>query len=1177
MADRVGQQLGNYRLVSLLGQGGYAEVYLGQHARFDMQAAIKVLHTHLSGQEAKHFQQEAETVAALAHPAIVRVLDFDVQEGVPFLVMDYAPNGSLRWRHPQGSVVPLSLIVSYVRQVADALQYAHEHKVVHRDVKPENMLLGRREEVLLSDFGIATVAHSTASLGVQATVGTIPYMAPEQIRGQPRPASDQYALGIVVYEWLCGQRPFVGSFTQIVTQHLWEPPPPLQARVPTIAPEVEQVVLCALAKDPKQRFASVAAFAAVLEQASQRAPSHAALLAAEPMLPPPSALPVYTTQAAPPSQPRGRFLASPTSIFAYQTGSGQATKHNLPAQPTSLIGREQEVAAACSFLRLSGVRLLTLTGPGGVGKTRLGLQVATDLLDDFVDGVYFVQLAPISDPDLVVSTIAQVFGLKEVGDQALPDLLKASLRDKHLLLLLDNFEQIMEGASRLSDLLAVCPHLKLLVTSRAVLHIRGEHEFPVPPLALPDLTRLPEFGALSQYAAVVLFLQRARAVKPDFQMTPTNASNIAEICVRLDGLPLAIELAAARIKLLSPQALLARLEHRLAVLTGGAQDVPARQQTLRNTVVWSYDLLNTEEQQFFRRLSVFVSGCTLQALEAVCAALGDGTVSVLDGATSLIDKSLLQTTEQEGEPRLRLLETIREYGLECLTASGEMEAAQQAHAMYYLALAEEAEPKLAGPQQVLWLERLERELGDLRSALYWLREQEETEAALRLSGALWRFWWRRGHLSEGRHFLEQALFASEKVVPSVRAKALNGAGVITGLQGDFGQAEALCRESLALLRELRDTAGIAIALWMLGYMAMARSNYAVARTLAEEALALSREIGDTWGIASSLDILASVVIIQGEYVRARSLAEESLAFYRERGDTWGIARSLWLLALGIFSQGDLVRARTLFEESLALYRETGDKRGIAYALIMLGYVAYFRGEHSTMPSIFEESLALSREVQDRQGIAWGLYGQGWVAFGQGDYVAARALFEESLAILRALDQRWFIPLCLEGLATVASTQGQPVWAVRLWSAAEALRAAIGAPMLPPLRIMYERAVAAKRVQLGEEVFAAAWAEGQTMSLEQVLATQGPVTIPKHIATVSQPTTTKTLPDYPAGLTAREVEVLRLVAQGLTDIQIAERLTVSPHTVHSHVRSIHSKLGITSRSAATRYAVEHKLV
>ena len=452
---------------------------------------------------------------------------------------------------------------------------------------------------------------------------------------------------------------------------------------------------------------------------------------------------------------------------------------HLPIQPTPFIGREKEVDAAHHLFLREDVRLVTLTGPGGVGKTRMALHVAEQLRAHFADGVWFVSLAPISDPDLVIPTIAQTLGLWEAGERSLLEQLQVFLRERQVLLLLDNFEQVVRAAMHVANLLTICSHLKVLVTSREVLHVRAEREFPVPTLSLPDPKRLPDLVALSQYEAVALFIQRAQAARPEFQVTKANAPVVAEICVRLDGLPLAIELAATRIKLLPLQALLTRLGQRLQLLTSSARDVPARQQTLRNTIQWSYDLLNAQEQQLFCRLSVFVNGCTLEAVEAISVALGNATLPVLDGVVSLIDKNLLQQTAQEGEEiRLLMLETIREYGWEALAERQEREAIQAAHAAYYLALAEEAERALGGPQQLLWLERLGREYDNLRAALHWLRLRgsrvegggEAAEQALRLETALSWFWIMRGYQNDGRRRprplfldLEEALSAQEAV------------------------------------------------------------------------------------------------------------------------------------------------------------------------------------------------------------------------------------------------------------------------------------------------------------------------------------------------------------------------------------------------------------------------------
>ncbi len=857
--------------------------------------------------------------------------------------------------------------------------------------------------------------------------------------------------------------------------------------------------------------------------------------------------------------------------------------NNLPIQPTPFLGREQEVAIIGNLLRREDVRLVTLTGPGGMGKTRLGLQVAAELSDLFADGVFFVNLAPLNDPALVVPTIAGTLGIREESGQSLLERLKEELRQKHLLLLLDNFEQVVSVAEQVAALLVACPQLKVLVTSREVLHVRAEHEFAVSPLAVPDPTHLPDLAVLSHYAAVALFMQRAQAIKPDFQLSPTNARAVAEICVRLDGLPLAIELAAARMKLLSPQALLARLGQRLAILTSAARDVPTRQQTLRNTIAWSYHLLAAEEQRLFQRLSVFVGGYTLEAVEACSSWIRDGGYSVLDGVASLLDKSLLQQREQlAGEPQVAMLETLREYGLEALEASGEMEVTRQAHAAYYLRLAEEAEPELGGAQQAVWLERLEREHDNLRAALEWSLERGEgghsVEMALRLAGALQQFWEVRGHWSEGWTFLERALAVSKGVAAPVQVKVLKAAARLAYKQSDIDRAEALYEECLAQCRELGDTAGMALSLRPLGWIAKRRYDFRLASAHAEESLALCREVRDKEGIAWSLSNLAELVSLQGEYVRAIALLEESLALFRERGDIGGIAWSLAGLAtLLIISSGDQATGRALLEESLALCREVGHKEGIAGSLGLLGQVALLQGDVVKAHALLEEGIVLSREIGN-QNIAWLLIVLGRVVACQGNHAAARTLYEESRSFTWEIGIEGLLAPYLEGLADMVTTQGDLAWAARLWGLAEARREAMGAPLSPIERASYEHVVTAARTQLGEKTFAAAWAQGRRMTPVQVLVPLGPVTIsPLASAVSSLPPPATSSPPASAELTRRELEVLRLLARGVTDAQIAEQLVLSLHTVHAHLRSIYSKLGVTSRSAATRYAFEHQLV
>ncbi len=857
--------------------------------------------------------------------------------------------------------------------------------------------------------------------------------------------------------------------------------------------------------------------------------------------------------------------------------------HNLPLQLTSLVGREQEVATAMALLHRPEVRLLSMVGTAGVGKTRLALQVATDLLERFADGVFFVALAPVRDAELVLSTVAQTLGLKVIGDQPILDVLKTFLRDKYCLLILDNFEQVVSAAPLLSNLLEASQNVKLLVTSREVLRLRAEYQFSVPPLALPGRKHFADEQALAHVAAVELFLQRAQAIRSDFHMTRENEAAIAEVCIRLDGLPLAIELAAARINVFPPQALLARLDRRLQVLIGGARDLPERQRTLRSTIEWSYELLPVREQRLFRRLAVFVGGCTPESVEEVTTAVGDTDVNVLEEMISLVDKSLLQQTGRDGEePRFAMLETIREYALERLEASDEAEAVRRQHATFFLLLAEEAEPELVGPQQAVWLERLEREYGNLRATLQWSLERGEVgpsrEMALRLAGALQRFWEVRGHWSEGRNFLERVLAGSEGFAASAQVKALKAIARLAYLQSDIDRAEVLYEECLARCRELGDTAGIALSIRLLGGIASRRGNFVAASARTEESLALFREVGDKEGIAWSLFNLAERARWQGEYTRAISLEEESLAFFREMGHKVGIAVSLSRLAeVHFLSQGDPAKVHMLLEEDLVLCREMGHKEGNARALNLLGEVFLHQGDAVKARSLLEESMMLSKELGERD-ITWLLIVLGKVTENLGDYPAARVYYEESLAIGGVDVDNLNTPFSLEGLAGVVAIQGDPAWAAQLWGASQALREARGTPIPPVYRADYKRAVAATRLRLGEKAFAATWAEGRTMTAEQALTAQGQNTLLQPLPAAPAPTpATKSATPYPDGLTAREVEVLRLLATGLTSAQIAEQLIIGVVTVNFHVRSIYSKLGVSSRSAATRYAIEHKLV
>ncbi|MFL5735691.1 MAG: tetratricopeptide repeat protein [Chloroflexia bacterium] len=743
--------------------------------------------------------------------------------------------------------------------------------------------------------------------------------------------------------------------------------------------------------------------------------------------------------------------ALPSDFPPLKSLSGRA--NNLPLQPTPLIGREKEVAACCALLRSDDVWLLTLTGPGGIGKTRLALEIAAALLNDFKDGVFFVSLAAISDPNLVASSIAAALDVQEARGKSLEEALGDYLRDKELLLLLDNFEQVLAGAPLVPTLLGAAPRLEVLVTSRMPLQLSAEHEVQVPPLQLPDLEHLPPPEGLTQYEAVALFVDRAIAARPDFRVTNDNALAIAEICHRLDGSPLAIELAAARVKLLSPQMMLPRLTGSLKLLTGGSLDVPARQRTLRGTIDWSYQLLDEPEQRLFARLGVFVGGSTLEAAEAVVSSPGSESATpqgptpdrallalipptpemeldILDGLESLINKSLLREREMEdGEPRYFMLVTIREFALECLGERGELDTMRGAHAGYFLDLAERALTLLRGPDQAAWLTALEREHDNFRSALEWCNATPGAEeTGLRMVCALWPFWWRRGYLTEGRSRVAAALSHAEG--------------------------------SPAISQELRGD-----GIYARAYLAFLQGDYAAARPLFEQAVAIMRALGlersdDTGAkrrIARTLAGLSQSNYYLGDYEPVRPLLEESLALHRELGDRPGMVTSLNNLGLNLMASGGCDKARQLLEEALSISRSLGDEWGISTVLNNLSLVARAAGDPYTARPLVQESLRIRRGLGDKYAIAFSLAG-----------LAALAAEEAARH---------------EGIQGV----GPATRAARLLGATDYLLETIGARLDPLYNTEYERSTAAARARLGDAAFEQALQEGAAMSLAQAMA------------------------------------------------------------------------------------------
>ncbi|MFN8661489.1 MAG: LuxR C-terminal-related transcriptional regulator [Thermomicrobiales bacterium] len=797
----------------------------------------------------------------------------------------------------------------------------------------------------------------------------------------------------------------------------------------------------------------------------------------------------------------------------------------LPLPLTSLVAREQEVAQVGALVRKSDVRLLTLTGPGGVGKTRVAIEVATHVRGDFPDGLAFVNLAPISSPTLILDTIAAALGLRDMGTEPLQDRLLDALRGRRMLLILDNFESVISAGPRLLDLLGACPGISFLITSRVRLRLTGEREFPIAPLPLSTSTSASGTG---MPGAMQLFLERTQAVKPDFHFTDDMLPTVTAIVSRVDGLPLAIELAAARVKVLPPADLLQRMDKRLPILSGGPRDLPLRQQTMRDTIGWSYDLLNDAEQALFRRLAVFVGGFTLDAAEAINLA-GQGpddmpetyfSYDTLDGVSSLIDHSLLQQrATPDQQPRYVMLETIREYARDRLDAAGEGDAIDHRHAELLLSFAEATSKdpspsptspstagsvwmmrqRLTGVRQTSWLNRLESDHDNLRAALNWLARRDEPETFLRLARALSLFWLFRGPYEEGRMWLEYALARDDERSPLLRRDALHGLGLLAVNQGAAGRAESCFSESLAIAQAHDDSAGIAFGWLSLGLVAMQQGQFAQATTHLESALAGARSLDDG--------------------------------------------------ALGSFCAG--------------------------LALSYLGAMAYAQRALPLAASHFAAALREQRAVDDRWGMGSSLVRWGYVASDQGDVTQAATLFAEGLALFAELGDRRIIALALDGIAGLAVTREQAALAARLFGAAAALRDASGVPVDPACRAALERDTTAARVTLGEADFADTRAQGALLSLSDAV-TEATTLLAAASAPAAAAVAPPARPENLSGLTPREFEILQLLAQGLSDREIAAVLFLSPRTVGWHVTHLLAKLDVQTRTAAATEGIRRGL-
>jgi predicted ATPase/DNA-binding CsgD family transcriptional regulator len=851
-------------------------------------------------------------------------------------------------------------------------------------------------------------------------------------------------------------------------------------------------------------------------------------------------------------------------------------RHDL----TSFVGREREIAAVQRLL--AETHLLTLTGPGGVGKTRLTLAAATGATDLFPDGVHVVTLAALADPSLVLPAIAAALGIREVAGQSPIERLAGHLRSKRALLVLDNFEPVLAAAGDVAGLLAAGPAVRALVTSREPLHVAGEQRFPVPPLALPpDSMHTTDLAALGRCEAVALFVARTRAVDPFFALTTANAAVVVEACRRLEGLPLALELAAARMNVLTPETLLAHLDPRLPLLTGGPLDAPRRHRTLEAAIAWSYDLLAPSERTLLTHLAVFAGGCMLEAAEAVCGpaagAFGPPAVAVLDGLGSLLDKSLLQRTKQpDGHPRFRMLETIREFALERLEASGGAAAVRERHAAFYRALAETAAPELLQPGQAACLDRLEPERHDLDAALEWYSTREPV-TGLRMTTQLAPLWRLRGPFQTGWGWLRRALTAAPDAPAGLRALALQQAGELAFRLGDHVAASRSLEEAVIRWRDAGLDTDAAHSLHLLGTLAHRHEDYPRAVALYEEALEVWRAADDRWGIAISLHTLGVVADERGDSSRAAALYEEALEVWRDTADTMGVAVSLDALGGLARARGDYARAAALYEEALALKRRLGDQLAIAFSLDHLGALARAQSEYARATVLHEEALVLKRQLGEERLVEFSLYNLCLAAYQAGQRARARALGCEALTLCVKAGKIADAARRIEGIADVVVVDSS-IGAATLLGAAAALRTAHSIAPRDPAA--HERRVAAVRTTLPAPLFVAAWAAGLSMTPEWAIAHALAWTGEEECATptsgrLSASAEPASVPSSPP-LTAREQEVAALVARGDSNREIARALGISERTAENHVKHVRTKLGVRSRAAVASWAAEHGL-
>jgi non-specific serine/threonine protein kinase len=999
-AGKPPEQLGRYRVLRLLGYGAFGGVWLAADDELRRQVAIKLVPAdRLIGDECDAYLREARTLAALDHPHIVPIYDVGrTDAGAVYVVSKYI-EGTTLYHEISERQLNLDEAVAIVQTIAEAVGHAHQRNLIHRDIKPANVLIESGSgRVYLADFGLAQGPGSDEASGIS---GTPAYMSPEQACGEVTDArSDLFSLGVVLYELLSGERPFHASkIVDLLDTVKAARFKPLQQAADHVPAELARICEKLLQRNPVDRYSAANELAEDLSR----------------------------------WQEQRRREAERTQIVS-----------NLPAQPGQLIGREREVAEVRR--RLLASRVLTLTGIGGVGKTSLAIGTVEGLLDSFPDGVFFIELAPLSDAAFIAPTIAQTMSCRLPGQATAEAELAQAIADRQLLLVLDNCEHL-RVAERILPLLKSCPQLRILATSRAPLRVAGEAEFPVSLLDVPDLQQLTTSAEIADFPAMQLFMQCAREVLPGFELTDQHRAAVAEICVRLDGLPLAIELAAARIKVLSPPALLERLKTGFQVLSSRRADVPARRQTLRQAIQWSYELLAPAEQQLFRRLGVFSGGFTLEAAERVA---GD-EIEVLDGVETLVDNSLLRRSGDLESDRFQLLETVREFARELLQASGEGDDLSRRHATWIMELVEACESKLQGSEVARYTKRLNHEHANVRAALGWClaapNDAGRGEIGLRIAGALWRYWCTGGHLREAHDWLKRLLDAYGTQQGCVGAKARYAAGCVAEDLGEYALARQRYEESLRLWEQAGDTASQADASIALGSIANSQGDYVAAGDFFRRALDIARQVNDRRRIAVALSNLGSIGWCCGDYDLARQYHTEALAIRRELGNRAGVSISLTSLGLIASREGDLQGAKILYEESLGIMRELDNPAGIGVCLNNLGEISYRLGELDAAEVMLWEALHIQHRIGDRLSMAY----------------------------------------TLESIAAAAQQQGSFEAAVRFFAAAEGLRKSLGAPLPPLEKVSNDKVVHEVRIALGPERFIALWTAALATPLDRIVA------------------------------------------------------------------------------------------